>query len=101
MEENKYNETNFPDESFQESGRKEPNKVLDVFIGLGLGILLIILSSYFLFSNIVFPIFILLYIALIIFFFAKGRGKISLGLILTIIIPIAVVGGCLVFVSFP
>ncbi len=74
---------------------EERSRIEEIFKGIGLGILLIILGFLMPIGVIIIS---LIYLALIIFFYAKGRSGIGLGLILTVLIPIAIVGGCLLII---
>jgi len=83
-----------------------PNKVSDTIAGFFMGIAYFIVSMIILNMNHFYKInsfliglLIVIYSSIIIYFIIKKRSFISIGLVLTVVLPIAVVGGCILIVN--
>ena len=100
MEENNEQNRVSDNENKQSNG----NKPRDFWKGLGLGVLLFVvgvvfsMSVYSLVFNILLFLTIIAYLGAIIACFFVGKSKFALGLIVALLIPVAIFGGCLLVV---
>lgn len=90
---------NKPDDNYYADRSR---RVRDIGSGLGFGLIYVILSLSLLSSSRTFAyawVVIVLYLIAILFFFLKKRHYISIGLILLVAVPLAIVGGCLLIIG--
>ncbi len=91
-------------ENFEYNKEDRNNKISEVFKGLGLGLLyeLVIFVAMMNYpgriSGWLLPVCIILFLGLIVFFYAKGRRKFGLGLVIALFIPLAIMGGCFLMI---
>ena len=70
-----------------------------VFVGLAYAVFSFMLLVNFRFVSQFSIALVVLYIGLILYFFFKKRRYLSIGLISVIVVPLAIVGGCLALIS--
>jgi hypothetical protein len=68
---------------------------IDIFLGLGLGLLIYIFGMFGILGKHGIWVTIAVYILSILFFFYKKRHYISIGLFMMVAVPVVIFGGCL------